>query len=199
MFCNHRDRPSCTSLDPFLPQIIRMLDARQDANVIIQCSKFITYLADGSPQIVKALLRHGAKKCLMQLLSHSEESVVVSALRASRYLVPPKVSHPACDVPISPIQSIKPSLGSAEKEWTLSPLMSAALVAQYSKMPEIDIVVCQNVELFKASEQDISSMAIMLGVSIVAGQVGIRCRHCSKTPFASDKVVFPGKIQDLYD
>jgi len=177
-----------------------MLDARHDANVIIQCSKFIAYLADGSPQIVKALLRHGAKKCLMQLLSHSEESVVVSVLRASRYLVPPREARPACDVPVSPIKVIKPNMGSIEKEWTLSPMMSAELVAQYSsEMPEIDIVVCQNVELFKASEQDVSSMAMMLGVSIVASQVGIRCRHCSKTPFASDKIVFPGKIMDLHD
>lgn len=113
-FFDHKDRPSCASLEPFLPQIVRMLDEGKEANVIVQCSKFITYLADGSPQFVQSLLNHGAKKRLMQLLDHKDESVVVSVLRASRYLVSPKETYTTRDVLISPIKILRQSSYSDE-------------------------------------------------------------------------------------
>ena len=115
-FFDHKDRPSYASLEPFLPQIVHMLDEGKEANVIVQCSKFITYLANGSPQFVKSLLNHGAKKRLMQLLSHKDESVVVSVLRASRYLVPRKEAYTTRDVIISPIKIMKPITSNDEAD-----------------------------------------------------------------------------------
>lgn len=195
-FFDHEERPSLTLLDQDLPNIVKLLEEKRDANVIIYCSKIISYLADGYPQTVQVLLRLGAKGRLMQLLSHSDEAVVVSVLRASRYLVPPKVSTNSRLVTISPIKMSKCSVPLYE-QWTVSPLMPSTQ-GFCNEMTPVDILACQNTEMFMATEQDITSQKMMdhtFHGNITVGQIGIRCIHCATNSERTVQcaTIFPGK------
>lgn len=195
-FFDHEERPSLTILDQDLPNIVKLLEDKREATVIIHCSKILSYLADGYPQTVQALLRLGAKGRLMQLLSHDDEAVVVSVLRASRYLVPPKLNTQSRLVTISPIKMSKCSVRMYD-QWRVSPLMPST-ESSYDQMAQVDILVCQNVELFMASEQDIASQNTTDNTghgNIAVGQVGIRCIHCATHSEANVQcaTIFPGK------
>jgi hypothetical protein len=62
-------------------------------------------------------------------------------------------------------------------------------------------LVRQQIELFAASEEDIDSNAQGRNKPIVLGQVGIRCRHCSKIPprhRTRGATYYPAKLTGLY-
>eukprot|EP00557_Chaetoceros_sp_GSL56_P009684 CAMPEP_0176477834 /NCGR_PEP_ID=MMETSP0200_2-20121128/853_1 /TAXON_ID=947934 /ORGANISM="Chaetoceros sp., Strain GSL56" /LENGTH=1011 /DNA_ID=CAMNT_0017873709 /DNA_START=329 /DNA_END=3364 /DNA_ORIENTATION=+ len=199
-FFDHEERPSLALLDQDLPNIVKLLEEKREANVIIHCSKILSYVADGCPQTVQSLLRLGAKGRLMQLLNHGDEAVVVSVLRASRYLVPPKVSTKSRLVTISPIKMSKCNVPIYE-QWRVSPLMSLSQ-SSYNQMAQVDILVCQNVEMFTASEQEVTSLNMMdhsRHGNVAVGQIGFRCIHCATNLEANLQCasIFPASLSSL--
>lgn len=173
-----------------------MLDENREPNTIIHCSKILSRLADGCPQTVQALLQLGAKRRLMQLLSHDDETVVVSVLRASRYLVPPKPNTSTRIVTISPIKMSRNNIQQQEA-WRLHPVMGPSKAAS-SNLVNVDYLVCQNIEMFQASNQDVSlHNADSCGSgNIEVGQVGVQCIHCVKNSLVRVPcaTIFPGKF-----
>ena len=174
-----------------------------ETNIIIESCTILSTLADGCPRIVQALLDLGTKRRLMQLLTHENETVVVSALRTCRYLVPPMDVTASREVPVSPIKFSPSHRARRQKlsrdEWKISPLIPSMLISEYSSqgMTDVDILVCQNVEMFRASEEDVTARQNEATGAFVVGQVGLRCVHCGLTPFAKAQfsTVFPGKRQ----
>lgn len=80
------------------------------------------------------------------------------------------------------------------KDWTVTPLTSRISEKSYIKVCELDMITCQNVEMFKASEEDTNDREAEAGSAII-GQVGLRCIHCGRSPFAKAQfsTVYPGK------
>ena len=64
------------------------------------------------------------------------------------------------------------------------------------KISSLDLITCQNVEVFKASAGDVADHQGSSGMTVNKGQVGFRCIHCSKNPFAKAEYssVFPGSL-----
>jgi len=63
-------------------------------------------------------------------------------------------------------------------------------------LSRLDIATCQNVEMFQASSSDVADHDASGGMSVNPGQIGLRCIHCTKTPFAKAEysAVFPAAI-----
>ncbi len=80
------------------------------------------------------------------------------------------------------------------EEWVLSPLTSTTQTQTYMGLSELDLITCQNVEMFTASEEDTNDREAEAGSAII-GQVGLRCKNCGKSPFAKAQfsIVYPGK------
>jgi len=98
--------PSLAFIEPALPKIFDMISLKStENNVLVECVNILGYLAKCSQDGAQLLRRSSAKECLVQLLNHTDEAVVVSALRASRYLVHPNIDRedsaflktPRCD------------------------------------------------------------------------------------------------------
>ena len=60
----------------------------------------------------------------------------------------------------------------------------------------LDVITCQNVEVFKASAADVADHEGSSGMTVHKGQMGFRCIHCAKNPFAKAEysAVFPGSL-----
>lgn len=196
-FFDHDIRPTFDLIVPFLPRIIEMLSSERESSIIVESCKILSRLMENCPQTVQLLIDLGTKRYLMQLLSHQEESVVVSALRTCRYLVPPKEVTPSREPPVSPSrtfsspkkQKMTPKVPTTE-QWKISPLMSNG--EDYTdKVQDLDILVCQNIEMFRASQGVDGTTTGALN----SEKVGLRCIHCEKSPFARAEysTVFPGK------
>ena len=201
MFFSHDVHPSIDSVSCLLPFIVDMLNDSRESTIIVESCKVLSLLADGCPKAVRLLLDLGTKRRLMHLMNHEEESVVVSALRTCRYLVSPKEAREphSKGLPVSPIRLHKaakevPKNTSADL-WKISPLMSS-IDGSSDEIQDIDILVCQNVEMFKASKEDISTCSSE--GALILGQIGLRCMHCGTSPFTRAKfsTVFPGKNKD---
>lgn len=65
------------------------------------------------------------------------------------------------------------------------------------KLSPLDVITCQNVEVFKATAGDVADHEGT--VTVNKGQVGFRCIHCAKNPFAKAEYssVFPGSLGSL--
>ncbi len=195
-FFLNKSRPNTDMIKHLFPTILSLLSQDKEASIIIAACKIISYLAEDSPSTSQMFLEAGAKKKLMQLLTHRDESAVAMALRAIRYLVPPKstigrevvsaVSTAPCPSP-----TWEPEEKSTPKTWLLSPLLGDKLHGiDIRGLREIDVLTCQNVEMFKSLKVDESQCG-----AFFKGQIGIRCLHCGRSPFATVEfsTVFPGK------
>jgi len=189
-------------MNSLLLRIVDFLDEDRETNIIIESCTILSSLADGCPRTAQALLDLGTKRRLMQLLTHENETVVVSALRTCRYLVRPMDVTASREVPVSPIRLSPSHRACTQKlsrdEWKICPLIPSMLISEYSQgMTDVDILVCQNVEMFRASEEDVTARQTEAAGAFIVGQVGLRCVHCRLTPFtkAQFSTVFPGKRQ----
>jgi len=77
--------------------------------------------------------------------------------------------------------------------------MSLATVNDRNMLSELDYLLCRNVEVFRASEEDVRDSSYVeggCGTAAVVGQVGLRCMHCSSSPLATAgyATVFPASI-----
>ena len=82
-------------------------------------------------------------------------------------------------------------------ETTLTPFLLIQDVAQVpDNLSHLDIIICQNVEVFQASSSDVSDHETYGGMSVNSGQIGLRCIHCARTPFAKAdySAVFPASF-----
>jgi len=87
-------------------------------------------------------------------------------------------------------------------ETTLTPFLLIQDVAQApDNLSHLDIIICQNVEVFQASSSDVSDHETYGGMSVNAGQIGLRCIHCARTPFAKAdySAVFPASFGRVAD
>lgn len=73
-----------------IPVFIRMLGSDRDPIIIVECSKMLNDFMHCYPDLNRLLLDLGAKKLLQNLLSHEDESVVVSSIRLTRHLISPR-------------------------------------------------------------------------------------------------------------
>ena len=88
----HDQSPSLDLIEPALPKIFDMISLNStETTVVIECVKILGYLAKSSPDGARLLRRINTKEHLLRLLEHKDEDVVVSAIRASRYLVHPNI------------------------------------------------------------------------------------------------------------
>jgi hypothetical protein len=195
-FFDHEIRPTVDLITPFLPRIIEMLNSERESSIIVESCKILSRLMDNCSQIVQLLLDLGTKRRLMQLLNHQDESVVVSALRTCRHLVPPREVTLSREPPVSPIRTFTSpkrlkKMPTGIDAWKISPLMSHA-EASTDKILDLDVLVCQNVEMFRTSEGGDRKSSGSLNID----KVGLRCIHCEKSPFARAEysTVFPGKL-----
>jgi len=64
------------------------------------------------------------------------------------------------------------------------------------KLSPADVLTCQNVEVYKASAADVADHEGSGGMIVNKGQLGFRCVHCAKNPFAKAEYasVFPGSL-----
>lgn len=65
-------------------------------------------------------------------------------------------------------------------------------------MSSLDVITCQNAEMFQASAADVADheSSISGGMSVTVGQIGFRCIHCAKSPFAKAEFssIFPAAV-----
>ncbi len=197
-FFLNKSRPNIDMIKPLFPTILSLLSQDKEASIIIAACKVISYLAEDSPSTSQTFLEAGARKKLMQLLTHKDENLVAMALRAIRYLVPPK-STKSSGREIVNVVSTAPSSPptweaegkSTSKTWLLSPLLGDKLHGvDIRSLREMDVLTCQNIEMFKSSKVDEKQCG-----AFFSGQIGIRCIHCGRSPFATVQfsTVFPGK------
>jgi hypothetical protein len=192
-FFEHAIHPSLDLITPLFPRIIEMLSSDRESSVIVGSCEILSRLSNTCPQVIQSLIDLGTKKRLMQLMSHEDEAVVVSSLRTCRYLVPPRNAAVSRDLPISPTRvfaSPKRLKYAPMNDWKISPLIPHSEVC-IDNIIELDVLVCQNVELFRSTEEDVHASKTAQRF----GQVGLRCIHCEKSPFvrAEYSTVFPGE------
>ena len=79
--------------------------------------------------------------------------------------------------------------------------LSLATENDWSVLPELDYLLCRSVEMFGASKEDVQDYKCFEGScsTVVVGQVGLRCKHCSLSPFATAGYVnvFPASIDHI--
>lgn len=83
-------QPNFELITSSIPYFIRMLGSDREPILIVECSKILSYLTNCYPDLHRLILDHGAKKLLQDLLSHEDESVVVSSIRLTRHLISPR-------------------------------------------------------------------------------------------------------------
>lgn len=82
-----------------------------------------------------------------------------------------------------------------------NPGISLALKCDSDQLSEYQILVRQQLEIFEASEVDVSSNTQGRKKQIFLGQVGIRCRHCAPFPLrerGKGAVYYPTKLEGVY-
>jgi len=97
--------------------------------------------------------------------------------------------------------------GQARSDINPSPFPQASftpfiLIPEASQAPEtlsqLDVFTCNNVEMFEASSSDVADHDANFsgGMNVNAGQIGLRCIHCAKSPFAKAEysAVFPAAV-----
>jgi len=220
VFSSFSVHPDLSVVIPGIPGIINLMKPESDESVIIETCKVVSYLCANVASCVKIFLQCGLKSNLMLLLSHRNEEVVTSALRTLRSLVPlndPAALGQVCQESksdlheesvqqeIENISTLSEELNDScseqendDKEWLISPLTNAICRTIQEKMYEKDLIACQNIEMFKATEDDTVDRATEAG-AVIIGQVGIRCIHCGVSPFARAQfsTVYPGSVGSL--
>ena len=85
------------------------------------------------------------------------------------------------------------------------PLRPFVLIPSGHQPPEniapLDILTCQNVEMFQATAADVADheSSTSGGMSVTVGQIGFRCIHCAKSPFAKAELssIFPAAVGSI--
>lgn len=85
------------------------------------------------------------------------------------------------------------------------PLKPFVLMPSGFQPPEniapLDVLTCQNVEMFQATAADVADheSSTSGGMSVTVGQIGFRCIHCAKSPFAKAELssIFPAAVGSL--
>ncbi len=212
-------RPTMNVLNSLTYQISGTIHEHINESVIYVLCTAIVYLCSDSSPCIKAFIDAGVKTRLMHLLTHHSEVVVTSALRAHRTLVLANAASsslntlPTNDTIVvgSParrrqvtiqdqVSYIQPNAEMNEKKesssnWLISPLTNPMYGQAFSNLCEMDLITCQNVEMFKATNDDFDNHEGEAGAAII-GQVGIRCIHCGLSPFARAEfsTVYPGTV-----
>ena len=102
-FVEYDSIPQFSHVEVDLPNLVRFLKQKEDPTVVVQCCNIITFLSKGSKDVVDSLCNYGAKEILLELFNDGDdESVVLAALRANKYLVPLKLTR-SLDIITSPI------------------------------------------------------------------------------------------------
>jgi len=73
-----------------------------------------------------------------------------------------------------------------------------------SALSQLDYLLCRNVEVISANEDDVQDNAHADGScdsGVIVGQVGLQCMHCSLSPFATARyaIIFPESINHIGD
>ena len=65
-------------------------------------------------------------------------------------------------------------------------------------LSEMDVLVCKNVEVFQATQEDVteSEMSNSSQTRVVIDQIGIRCVHCDRASFSApeNSIIYPASI-----
>jgi len=196
---------SLDAVSSTIPRLVKLLDIKDDSDMISRVSHIISDLCFGNTSCIQAVIDAGAKPKLTSLLTHHTEIVVTSTLRALRSLVPPRDSSPSHCTHSARVSSSKRKLDYSK---LLSPLKLIHPSTQYPKsLSELKIMTCQNVEFFQATVAEVNNHEIEFEAvrvhfavgSIRAEQVGLRCIHCGHTPLAKAcfSTVFPRSISSI--
>ena len=111
---------------------------------------------------------------------------------------PSRRGRPVADVVAAAAASQVPS-GSATEEGT--PPICLYVDGDDSKISAYQCLARQQIELFAATDDDVQFNTSKMNKMIVAGQVGIRCRHCAVLPqYSRPKaaVYYPRTLDSLY-
>jgi hypothetical protein len=219
VFCSCDTRPLQDVCATLIPQLAGLLQKESDERVVDEVSKVIIYLCANNTLCIKAFIHHGTKTRLMYLLTHKSEVIIAASLRVLRCLVLPKVSldqdrvnpseeveEAAISLPVSReanqnlVTSVKPNHVKLTKRdkakgWSAIPMIDPTSSQASTNLCDLDLIICQNVEIFKATIDDANDREKEAGTAIV-GQVGLRCIHCGLSPFARAQfsTVYPGKL-----
>jgi len=200
-----RTRPTANVLVPLVKQIVEMLHYSKDESMINELCKAIVYLCTDNSPCIKMFIDHGVKIGLMNLLNNQSEVIVTASLRALRCLIHPKYPTTdqvsSTDIPLvnsTPRNNLYKLQGNNPNQWLVSPLIHPMNQESRGNLNEIDLLICQSVELFEATKDDADDRETEAGLGFV-GQIGIRCIHCGQSPFARAQfsIVYPGKTTDV--
>jgi len=76
-----------------------------------------------------------------------------------------------------------------------------ALACDADQLSDYQVLIRQQLELFEAGSEDVEGNTQGRKKSVVLGQVGLRCRHCSPFPLRArgrGAVYYPGKLAGIY-
>ena len=187
-------RPPLDTLTAVIPQLVAMLSQTDNTKIAVQLCQFLCYLSDGGIHFAQSLLDAGANNQLRLLLTKSDEKIVAAALQALRHLTLMKNTSQRY-VSCGREQSIK---SGCDHDWRV-PLWTRLKTIGHD-LSEIDLIICQNTELFKANHDDVSENENNFAETGLGyeGQVGLRCVHCGSMPFARAhfSIVFPGMYHE---
>ena len=214
-------RPTLKIIYSLVPQFAKMLEDESNECVKNEVCKAIVYLCVDDSPCIKAFIDIGIKTRLMHLLTHQSEVIVAAALRALRSLVLRAPSTNQDEVTSTEVVMTVASPPRNEEikrnhftirtsnetkrikqeetyEWLVLPLIDSTHQQAYVNLYDLDLITCQNVEMFKATIDDTDDREKEAGAAMV-GQVGLRCIHCGVSPFARAQlsVVYPGEYQRM--
>ena len=198
--CSTKPQPKFDLIASVISKVVAKLEISNEDDVLAEICWLLSSLSDGCDSCIQTLLDAGVKSKLLALVSHKEESVVAPALRALRRLVPKECSllsdRPKIDRMIRGNECLE-----IKSTVSLPMTMIPSTRRPPKNLSELDIITCQNVEVFQAKSEDVVdclSRSSHEGM-INTGQIGLRCLHCGSTPFAKAdcSTVFPGSIGSI--
>ena len=195
-FVSWVDRPPINNLPQFLTQLAPMLSQIDDAKIIDGLCKVLSYLCDGGAHFAQSLIDAGVDIELKLLLTRRNQTIVASALAAMRHLMLMK-NHSQRYLPcrqVPSINAVNDHVVALGRDWSI-PLWTRLQTKSYD-LSKIDLIICENIELFKETLKDHSDAESNFAETGLAyeGQIGLRCIHCGQMPFARAhfSIVYPG-------
>jgi hypothetical protein len=180
-------------------------------SILVSLHTLSYFSSDPHPEVAKFLCTFTA--FIASLLEHQDEQVLKAARVALKFMMPLQdtcieTPHKGYDIELpSPENHLMPPLlwrstSSCEispdspmtrpnKDWIVSPIITSSVQnATANSLWEGDILICQNIEIFKADNSHVSTEE-----HVFSGQVGLRCIHCKSSPFKKMPffTVFPCK------
>jgi hypothetical protein len=159
--------------------------------------------SDQRQNLVSLLQGPGSSTALHQL-SQLQYQSVVSLLAGQHQLDPHLLSLATSSSPFSMRVGLPREANLATAQARTSSNASPKLLAQSEdefKLSPQQVFLRQQIEVFAATKDDVTTHTRGRNKPISKGQVGIRCRHCSHLPISrrqKGSTYFPASLQGIY-